>query len=232
MAPSWRELYARWTAWCGTTIGSRSPAADAIERIASRTRDVMETSWRSSIGDRVVRSREELAAIENRSRAMRAVWSLVWLVFYRPSPRPLHAWRRVLLRAFGAKVARRAHPYPSSRVWAPWNLEMGAGSCLGEHVDCYCVEKVRIGAGVTVSQYSYLCTASHDYTYSDMPLTAAPIIIGDQAWVTADVFIGPGVTIGEGAVVTARSSVFHDVEPWTVVSGNPAKPVRKRVLRD
>ena len=105
---------------------------------------------------------------------------------------------------------------------------MGDHSCLSHQVDCYCVDKVVLGPRVTVSQYSYLCTASHDYNWRDMPLVTAPIRIEADAWVTADVFVGPGVTIGEGAVVGARSTVLRDVEPWTVVAGNPPKVVGQR----
>src|SRR5574341_424434 len=109
---------------------------------------------------------------------------------------------------------------------------MGDHSCLSHHVDCYCVAKVRIGAHATVSQYSYLCSAGHDIEDPQMRLVAAPITIGDGAWVAADVFLAPGVSIGEGAVVGARSSVFNDVDPWTVVVGNPARFLRKRELKD
>ena len=109
---------------------------------------------------------------------------------------------------------------------------MGDHSCLSEQVDCYCVDKIRIGAHATVSQYSFLCTASHDYTNPSMPLISAPISIGENAWVTADVFVAPGVNIGEGAVITARSSVFSDIEPWTVATGNPAKTVKKRAWKN
>lgn len=158
----------------------------------------------------------------------RYLWGVVWLFLYRPSPIPLHMWRRFLLRLFGAKVERGAHPYPSARIWAPWNLIMEENSCLSHHVDCYCVDKIELGAYVTVSQYSFLCTATRDYNRNEMPLMTAPIVIGDHAWVTADVFIGPGVTIGEGAVVTARSSVFSDIPAWTVARGNPAAAVKKR----
>ena len=134
----------------------------------------------------------------------------------------LHGWRRMLLRAFGAKVGRDAQPYPSAWIWAPWNLEMAAHSTLAPHVDCYSVDRVRLGSHATVSQYSYLCTASHDYLEPGMPLITAPISIGPNAWVAGDVFIGPGVTVGDGAVVGARSSVFRDVRAWTVVAGSPA----------
>lgn len=109
---------------------------------------------------------------------------------------------------------------------------MGDHSCLSEQVDCYCVDKIRIGAHATVSQYSFLCSASHDYTNPAMPLVTAPITIGERAWITADVFVAPGVCIGDGAVVLARSSVFRDVEPWVVVAGNPAHLVRRREMRE
>jgi len=108
---------------------------------------------------------------------------------------------------------------------------MGDHSCLSHQVDCYCVDKVYLGPRVTVSQYSFLCTASHDYTLQNMPLVIAPICIEADAWVTADVFIGPGVTVGEGAVVGARSSVFRSVKPWTVVAGNPAKEIGPRAMQ-
>lgn len=158
----------------------------------------------------------------------RVLWNTTWLLLYRPSPRNFHIWRRFLLRLFGARIGRRAHPYPSARIWAPWNLSMGDDSCISEHVDCYSVDYVTIGANATVSQYSFLCTASHDFNDPAMPLVTAPISIGARAWITADVFVGPGVTVGEGAVVGARSSVFTDVPCWTVVAGNPAKAIHDR----
>lgn len=162
-----------------------------------------------------------------RNQLARALWRTVWLLAYRPSPKMFHGWRRGLLRLFGAKIASNAYPHPSVRIWAPWNLEMGSLSCLGPYVDCYCVDKVTIGPRATVSQYSYLCTATHDYRDSRMPLVTAPIVIGERAWVAADAFLGPGVTIGAGAVVGARASVFRPVEAWTVVGGNPARLIRK-----
>ena len=89
-----------------------------------------------------------------------------------------------------------------------------------------------IQAGATVSQYSYLCTASHDFTRRSHPLVSAPIRIGRQAWVAADVFVGPGVTVGEGAVVGARSTVLKDVPAWMVVAGHPPRVLRPRTLSD
>ncbi len=162
------------------------------------------------------------------NRVLRVVWAAVWLLLYRPSPRPFHAWRRALLRAFGARIGTGAHPYASARIWAPWNLIMEEHSCIGDDVDCYCVAAVTIGAHATVSQYSYLCAASHDFRNPAMPLVVAPIVIEAQAWVAADVFVGPGVRIARGSVVGARSTVMHDVGAWTVVAGNPARPIGVR----
>jgi putative colanic acid biosynthesis acetyltransferase WcaF len=108
---------------------------------------------------------------------------------------------------------------------------------LAEHVDCYNVDKVILGTCTTVSQYSYLCTATHDYNdpvimeRPQLPLLIAPITLCDRVWITADVFVGPGVTVHEGSVVLARSSVFKDVPQWSVAAGNPATVIKARILR-
>jgi putative colanic acid biosynthesis acetyltransferase WcaF len=102
---------------------------------------------------------------------------------------------------------------------------MEAHSCLADDVDCYCVAPISLGAHATVSQYSYLCSASHDHQDPGHTMIAAPIVIEARAWVAADVFVGPGVKIGEGSVVGARSTVLYDVEPGSVVSVAPAKRI-------
>lgn len=164
------------------------------------------------------------------NRLGRVAWSVVWLFFYRPSPNILHPWRRFLLRLFGARIAAGAHPYPRCKIWAPWNLTMGPHSCLANDVDCYCVAPIELGAFALVSQYSYLCAATHDYQNPEFLLITKPIVIRDRAWVAAGAFIGPGVEVGEGAVCGARSVVTRDVEPWTVCAGNPAKTVKRRTM--
>jgi putative colanic acid biosynthesis acetyltransferase WcaF len=166
------------------------------------------------------------------NRLARGLWGLTWQLFFRPSPRIAHGWRCWLLRRFGARIGRGVQVYPSARIWAPWNLEMGDYSQLGTDVDCYCVAPITIGPHAMVSAYSYLCAAGRDYTRKHMPLRTGPIVIGEGAWVAVDVFVGLGVTIGEGAVVGARSSVFRDVEPWTVAAGNPARFLKRRELTE
>ena len=171
--------------------------------------------------------------ITNRQRIGRLCWSVVWGLLYRPSPVLLHSWRCFLLRLFGASVGHGVHPYPSSRVWAPWNLALRDGACLAGGVDCYNVARIEIEERAVVSQRAFLCTASHDYTSDLFPVLAAPISIGRDAWVAAEAYVGPGVRIGEGAVVGARSVVLGAVEDWTVVAGHPAKKlkVRTRIWR-
>lgn len=182
-------------------------------------------------------ARLRTSQITFQSKFLRAVWNVVWLLLYRPTPRLLHAWRALLLRMFGAKIGHPAYIYPSSRVWAPWNLSMGNHSTLAEGVDCYCVDKIAIGNFSTVSQYSFLCGASHDYLdpailhRPQMELLVGPITIEDHVWITSDVFVGPGLTIHEGSVVLARSTVLADIPPWTVAAGYPAIPIKRRTLR-
>ena len=161
------------------------------------------------------------------------LWTIVWGLFACPLPRSIGSgWKRFLLRLFGAKIDSTAVVYSSAKVYYPPNLIMEHYACLASDVDCYNVDIIRIGANTTVSQGAYLCTASHDITNSLNPLITAPIIIEDQAWIAADAFVGMGVTIGQGAVVGARAAVFKDVESWTVVGGNPAKFIKKRIIKE
>lgn len=166
-----------------------------------------------------------------RHQFLRLIWNAVWLIGARWLPRSAGTgWKRTLLRMFGADVASTACVYSSTRIYYPPNLTMHPYSCLASEVDCYNVAPIVIGTHVTVSQKTTLCTASHDIADRNHQLITRPITICDDAWVAAEAFVGPGVTIGEGAVVGARAAVFKDVEAWTVVGGNPAKFIKKRVL--
>ena len=168
------------------------------------------------------------------SKLARVLWNVVWLVSFRPTPRGaiFRPWRIFLLKLFGAKVKWSSNVLPSCRIWQPWKLTMGAYACLSENVDCYTVDEIVIGAQATVSQGVKLCSASHDISSRIMELTTSPIHIGENAWVAGWSIILPGVTIGEAAVVAAGSVVTKDVEAWTVVGGNPAKFIKKRVRKD
>lgn len=164
---------------------------------------------------------------------IRLIWGIVWTILARPFPRSVgNGWKCFLLRLFGAKIAKDAVVYSSAKIYYPANLIMEENSCLASNVDCYNVDVIKLGANVTVSQGAFLCTASHDFTSRQHTLITAPILIEDQAWIAADAFVGMGVTIGQGAVVGARAAVFKNVEPWMIVGGNPAKPIKKRVIND
>lgn len=166
------------------------------------------------------------------NKLRRLLWNTCCLILFRPFAGPLFwRWRNFVLRMFGAKVGKGCRISNSAKIWAPWNLELGTYVCLAPHSEIYCADKICIGDKVTISQGAYLCGASHDINYINKPLITAPIKINSFAWVCADAFVGMGMTIGEGAVVGARAAVFKDVEPWTVVGGNPAKVIKKREIK-
>ncbi len=165
----------------------------------------------------------------SRELLKRIGWTLARPLF-RWSPRPCFAWRCFLLRLFGARVGSHVHVYNSAEIYFPWNIDIGEWSAIGEHAYVYNLGRISIGKRVTVSQRAHLCAGTHDYTRPDLPLLRPPIAVKDQAWICADAFIGPGVTIGEGVVVGARAVVVGNVEPWIVVAGNPAREVKKRKL--
>ncbi|MDO3693626.1 putative colanic acid biosynthesis acetyltransferase [Wenyingzhuangia sp. chi5] len=167
-----------------------------------------------------------------KNKIKRALWGVVYIFLFKPFKlRVFKKWRVFILRLFGAQISWNAMVNSSVKIWAPWNLKMGAYSCLGPKVDCYNQGMIKIGSDVTISQKTYLCASSHDFTSLNHELFLAPIIIEDKVWVAADAFIGPGVTIKQGSVIGARSAVFKNVEEWTVIGGNPAKFIKKRELK-
>lgn len=164
-------------------------------------------------------------------KLIRLVWGITWGICARWLPRSMGCgWKRMLLRAFGAKMGKHSNVHSSAKIYYPANLVMGDNTCLASDVDCYNVAPVILEDNVTVSQGTFLCTASHDIGDPLHQLITAPIVLKDQAWVGARAFIGMGVTVGQGAVVGATASVYKDVEPWVVVGGNPAKFIKKRIV--
>jgi putative colanic acid biosynthesis acetyltransferase WcaF len=160
-------------------------------------------------------------------------WRILWVLalpFFSLSPRPLWGWRRFLLRLFGARIGKYVHVYPSVRVAIPWNLSVGEFSAIGDHAVIYSLGPISIGNRTTISQGAHLCAGTHDYRNPSMPLLKMPIIIGDDIWICADAFVGPGVTVGDGAVVGARAVAVRDIPPWTVAVGNPAQVIGVRRL--
>ena len=166
-----------------------------------------------------------------KNKLLRLVWNVVSVFLFRPFPRSCFGWRRLLLKCFGAKIGPGVRIYGSAKIYYPPNLNAEKNVVIGPDVDCYCVAPIILKANALISQYAFLCAATHDYTVPELPLVTQPITVESDSWVCADAFVGPGVTIGQGAVVGARACVFKDVSPWTVVAGNPAKEIKKRVLK-
>jgi putative colanic acid biosynthesis acetyltransferase WcaF len=164
------------------------------------------------------------------NRLARVAWGIAAALLFRPSPRPLHAWRALLLRAFGASIGKGVHVYPGARIWAPWNLEIADGAGVANGAILYTQGKITIGKKAVISQGAHLCAGTHDFTHPGFPLVTKPIVIGDHVWIAAEAFVHPGVTIGEGTVVGARSVVTKSLPPWKVCSGFPAAPLKDRVL--
>lgn len=164
----------------------------------------------------------------------RVVWNITATLLFRPFITPVfRKWRIALLRMFGAKVEWDANVYASVKIWAPWMLQMGHRACLGPEVICYNQDWVVLEDDAIVSQYSYLCTASHDVDYAntaDSGLITSPIVLRRGAWIGSRAFVGMGVEIGEKAVIGATASVYKNVESLTIVGGNPAKVIKKRIL--
>ncbi|EJL32327.1 acetyltransferase [Novosphingobium sp. AP12] len=165
-----------------------------------------------------------------RNRIERTLFMLVWVLGASWTPPPLHAWRCLLLRWCGARIGSRVKLYGSTAIWHPANLDIEDGATVGPRVRIYNQGAISIGAGAVVSQDVHLCASSHNVSDPNFQLVLRPIRIGPRAWIAADAFVGPGVTVGEGAVLGARGVAIRDLEPWSIYRGNPAAIVKKRKL--
>ncbi|MES2091919.1 MAG: putative colanic acid biosynthesis acetyltransferase [Pseudomonadota bacterium] len=164
-----------------------------------------------------------------RQRLTRQLWDITWLLLFRPTPRVMHAWRRTLLRAFGARLGEHVHIHPSVKVWAPWNLTIDSFVGIGEGAVIYSMDKIHIESYAVISQGTYLCAGSHDFNSVNMQLTTSPITIKRHAWLCAQSFVCPGVVIAEGSVIAARGVVSKSLtDVWAVWAGVPVKRVGNR----
>lgn len=160
----------------------------------------------------------------------RVVWSLVQGTLFRWTPAPLHFVRVYLLKLFGAQIREplQVTIYPTARVVCPWNLTLDTHSVVGPNVMLYCLGEVRLCRGATVSQNCHICSGTHDFNRWDMPLVTKSIVIGENAWLGADTYVGPGVSIGELCVVGARSVVVRDLPAQMICVGHPCRPIKVR----
>jgi putative colanic acid biosynthesis acetyltransferase WcaF len=157
------------------------------------------------------------------------LWWIVQSTLFRLSPQFMYGWRLWLLRLFGATIGRGVLLRPSVDITYPWKVSIGDWSWIGDNVRLYSLGEIDIGENVVISQNSYLCTGTHDFGIATFDIFAKPIVVESESWLAADVFVAPGVQIGHGVVVGARSTVLHDLPAMMVCYGNPARPVRPRI---
>ena len=165
------------------------------------------------------------------NRLARVVWGISWLALARFTPPPLHGWRRLVLKAFGARIAKCARVHASVRIWLPANLELGENCLIGPGVRLYNQGQITIGARTVVSQGAHLCASTHDVNDPHFQLQLRPIVVGQQCWVAAEAFVGPGVTMADRSVLAARGALFGDATADTIYRGNPAEAIKPRQLR-
>jgi putative colanic acid biosynthesis acetyltransferase WcaF len=169
------------------------------------------------------------ASFSWRNRLGRVLWSVTYICLFRPSPRPLHAWRVWILACFGARIGRHVHVYPKVQIWAPWNLELGDCVGIADDAHIYNMGRVRIGAYSSISMGALLCGGTHAVDSENFQLQTGDIHIGDFVWICAQAYVGPDVEIPEGAVVAARAVVARSLPlAWTIYAGVPAVALRSR----
>jgi len=161
----------------------------------------------------------------------RAVWMLIGKPLFRLSFHNWHRFRAALLRLFGAKLGRGVSIRPTANIEVPWMIDIADDATIGDHAILYSLGRIRIGKRSIISQYAHLCAGTHDYTDHTFRLIRAPVTIGDDVWIGADAFVGPGVSVGSLTVLGARSSTYKDLGEKQVYVGNPAKRVKERVMR-
>lgn len=164
-------------------------------------------------------------------RVIRMIWGLTWLLLASWT-QPFHGWRRFLLRLFGAKVGRGVYVAPSARIWYPGTVKLEDYCAIADHADLYSMGEIVVGRYAVVSKRAHICTGTHDINDEHFQLRIAPIHIGPKAWIAADAFVGPGVTVGEGAVLGAHSVTVKDLAPWSVYAGNPCRKIGTRRVFD
>ncbi len=163
-----------------------------------------------------------------RSRIARLLWETIYILLFRPSPRPMHRWRAFLLRLFGARLGANCHIYPQARIWAPWNLVCEDVVAVADGAEIYNAGTITLKSHAVISQNAYLCGATHDCDDPAFPMICAPIVIGRYAWIAARAAVQPGVNIGDGAVLGLGAVATRDLESWSIYAGIPARFIRKR----
>ena len=162
----------------------------------------------------------------------RLLWAITYRLVWRNTFHTWYGLRASILRKFGAKLGRNVRMRRTVHIEIPWNLDIGDDVSIGDEAILYSLGPIKIGKRSFVSQYGHLCAGSHDHRHRDYPLLRPPIVVGEDCWIAADAFVGPGVTIGDRTVLGARASAFSDLPGDVIAVGNPAKPIKPRELID
>ncbi|MGB0371575.1 MAG: putative colanic acid biosynthesis acetyltransferase [Opitutales bacterium] len=173
------------------------------------------------------RAHRSLTNYDSSTMIRRVFWGFVQPIVRYLVPRQFYGIRNGVLRLFGAHIGEHVRIYPTAEIFYPWNICIEDHVTVGWDVKLYSLEKIIIREGAMISQGAHLCAGSHDYTAAARPLVLKPIEVGKRAWIAADAFVAPGVSIGEDSVVGARSVVMRDVDSLRVVAGNPAQVIRE-----
>lgn len=226
----------RWCRFANKNYTLRTKATRVIFRKAAVFKEI---GWRNVCKGNFMTKQIEFQRLDlfkappgfrGRSVLVVQLWWIVQALLVKPLPQGLYPVRRLLLRAFGAKIGKKVRIRPGVEVTYPWKLSIGDYSWIGDNVTLYSLGPIVIGSQTVVSQNSYVCAADHDYTQAAFPIRERPIAIGNQVWIASDVWVGPGVIIGDGTVVGARSTVITDLAAGMVCIGSPCKAVKPRVM--
>jgi putative colanic acid biosynthesis acetyltransferase WcaF len=168
------------------------------------------------------------ASFRGKSKITVQLWWITQATIFAWSPQILYQWRVFLLRLFGAKIGKHVKIRSSVQVTYPWLVSVGDYSWIGDECVLYSLGRIDIGKHVAIAHQVYLNTGGHDYQKKTFDIFSRPVVIEDECWITNDVYVAPGVTIGKGTIVSARSSVLKDLPPGKICVGTPAKPIKDR----
>lgn len=163
-----------------------------------------------------------------RGRWIRLLWYVTSVLLFETGWAPLSRCKTTILRAFGAQIGAGLVLKPNVRIKYPWKLRIGDHCWIGQETWIDNIADVSIGSHVCISQRAFICTGSHNYKDKAFGLQASPVVVGDGAWICAAALVLPGVRVGANAVVAGGSVVTSDVQPATIVGGNPARLVGQR----
>lgn len=166
-----------------------------------------------------------------RSKLVEAAWYGIKIFFFLSALPWPSGLKRGLLRLFGATIGRSVVIKPRVNIHFPWKLEVGDFTWLGEDAWLLNFEPLRIGRHCCISQRAFLCGGNHDFRTTNMRYRNGPITVNDGAWIGAQVFVAPNVSIGVDAVVVAGTIVTCDVPAGMVWGGQPAGVLTGRWLQ-